>query len=139
METMKREKNIWTYHMKEEEWASEFFDGSMYDKLISVAKQVPNQTALVFEGKKTSYKQLIFMIEKTAKCLKSMGIQRGDVVSIISPNMPQAVFMFYAVNKLGAVANMINPLLSRPEIKDSVEKTKSKITTSFSYKSVFHF
>lgn len=127
MTAFKRKESVWSSYIEKDSWQSEFFDGSMYDLLKSVAARVLNRCALVFEGKQISYRQLIHLIEKTANSLKAMGINHGDVVSIISTNMPQVVVMFYAINKLGAIANMINPSFSKREIKASIEKTKSKI------------
>lgn len=124
---MKRQPSVWIDHMDKTEWKSEYPECTMYELLAQTAERVPNKIALVFEGKKITFKQLMKMIEKTAKALNQFNIKKGDVVSIISPNMPQAVYMFYAVNKFGAIANMIHPLLSVNEIKESIENTKTKV------------
>ena len=57
-----------------------------------------------------SYKELIDEIKKCAKSLKRLGIKEDDVVTICMPNTPESVIMFYAINMVGAVANMIHPL-----------------------------
>lgn len=63
---------------------------------------------------------MIQEIERCAKSLKVLGIRAGDKVTIAMPNCPQAIYMFYAVNLVGGIANMIHPL--------SAEKRLSSIS-----------
>jgi len=65
-------------------------------------------------------------IEESARGLNAIGVSEGDVVSIISPNIPQAVVMFYAINMVGAIANMIHPLSAVSEINNYLQISKSK-------------
>lgn len=125
-DVLKREKCIWTEHLREGAWRSEFPTGSMFSVLEDTAKVVPNFYALNFEGNKIKFKDLIKNIKHVAKCFSKLGLNKGDTVTIISPNLPQAIYSFYAVNLLGGVANMIHPMWSQAEIKRSVDKTNSK-------------
>ena len=97
----------------------------MYEALEQIAKQYPDYTACVFMGRKTSYRQLVNDINICARALKSIGIRRGDKVTIAMPNCPQAVTMFYAVNLVGAIANMIHPLSSEKEIEFYLKESGS--------------
>ena len=54
----------------------------------------------------------------------ALGIQKGDRVTICMPNCPQAVDSFYALNRIGAVSNMIHPLSAAGEIKFYLELLK---------------
>ena len=122
---MKREKSIWYEHQNPEKWIPEYPEYSMYEHLRKGAEQYPNLTAVEFQGKKYTYKKLIENIEKVAKSLVAVGVKKGDAVSIVTPNTPQSLFMIYAVNRIGAVANMIHPLLSTAEIQKFIEDTNS--------------
>lgn len=122
---MIREKSIWYEHQNPEKWIGEYPEYSFYEHLRVGALRYPNLCALEFQGKKYSYKQLIEKIEEVACSLVSFGLKKGDIVSIVTPNIPQALFMIYALNRIGAVANMIHPLLSVNEIQDFVENTDS--------------
>ncbi len=122
---MKREKSIWYEHQNPEKWIPEYPEYSMYEHLRKGAEKYPNLTAVEFQGKKYTYKKLIENIEKVAKSLVAVGVKKGDAVSIVTPNTPQALFMIYAVNRIGAVANMIHPLLSTAEIQKFIEDTNS--------------
>ena len=122
---MKRTKSIWFYHQNPNKWINEYPECSFYNHLKTNSKKYTNLTAIEFQGKKYSYKNLINNIEKTAAALVSIGVKKGDYISIICPNTPQALFMIYAANRIGAIANMIHPLLSVNEIQKFVENTNS--------------
>lgn len=122
---MKREKSIWYNHQNPDKWISEYPEYSMYEHLRKGAERYPNLTALEFQGKKYTYKKLIENIENLAKSLVAIDVKKGDVVSVVAPNTPQALFMIYAVNRIGAIANMIHPLLSATEIQKFIEDTDS--------------
>ena len=124
---MKREKTIWFEHQKPELWASEYPECSMYAYVEKTALKYPDYYALFFEGKRTTYSKLIEKIDICADSLLSFGVKKNDLVTIISPNIPQAVYTVYAVNKIGAVANIVHPLLSENEIKDIVQRAESNI------------
>lgn len=115
-----------------------YFEGSLYDAVFESALKYPMNTALEYENNQISYKQLIKRINKCAKALKSYGIEKGDKVTICMPNTPEEVIMFYAINEIGAVANMIHPLSSEKEIEYYLNKSKSKLMLciDISYKKV---
>ena len=98
----------------------------MYEFLVERTGRALDRTAIEFEGKKTSYGTLLKHIDGIAASLRFHNIGRGDIVSIISPNIPQAVETVYAVNKVGAIANMLHPQLPAVELKDHIENTQSK-------------
>ena len=76
----------------------EYFKGSMFDMVASVAARYPNYVAFDFMGKSTTYAKMIKKIEQCAQALKTIGIRKGDCVTIAMPNCPQAIYMFYAIN-----------------------------------------
>ena len=102
-------------------------DGSMYDFLRKNAENWSDLTALNYFGKKISYAALIKDTDRCAQALYATGIRKGDAVSICLPNIPQAVTALYAVNKLGAAANMIHPLSAENEIIHYLQLSKSKM------------
>ncbi len=90
---------------------------SLYRAVEEIAEQYPNNTAYIFMGKKTTYRTLIQEINVCARAFKSIGIRPGDKVTLAMPNCPQTVVAFYALNLVGAIANMIHPLSSEKEIE----------------------
>ena len=103
----------------------DYFDGSMFEAVAKVAEAYPNNIAFDFMGKSTTYKELVREIERCAKALKTIGVRVGERVTIAMPNCPQAIYMFYAVNLIGAIANMIHPLSAEKEIEFYLNESES--------------
>ncbi|MEG0799076.1 MAG: class I adenylate-forming enzyme family protein [Bacilli bacterium] len=101
------------------------YKGSMYDRVVDASKKFPDEIAISYFGRNITYTKFISKIETCAKALKYQGINEGDVVSICSPNLPEAVIALYAANKIGAIANMIHPLSSENELKHYFEISKT--------------
>ena len=99
---------------------------TMYQMVAQAAKRKPNNTAYVFMGKKTSYQEFMQRIEAAAKGLYKMGIRKGDRVTICMANTPQALDCFYALNRIGAIPNMIHPLSAAQEIAFYLNFSQSK-------------
>ena len=99
---------------------------TMYQLLAQTAKQYPNNTAYVFMGKATSYASFLQRIDAAAKGLYNLGIRKGDRVTICMANTPQAVDCFYALNRIGAIPNMIHPLSAAKEIAFYLNVSHSK-------------
>ncbi|MFA5561383.1 MAG: AMP-binding protein [Eubacteriales bacterium] len=92
-------------------------EGSLWEPLAATAASYPNYTAYNFLGSKTTYAQLLTEVQACAKALKALGIKQDDKVTICMPNCPQTVVFFYAVNLVGAIANMVHPLSAENEIE----------------------
>ena len=103
----------------------EYFDGTMFEMVEAAAEKYPNNVALDFMGRKTTYRQLVNEVLRCARSLRTIGVRAGDRVTIAMPNCPQAIFAFYAVNVVGAVANMIHPLSAEKEIEFYLNESKS--------------
>ena len=102
-----------------------YYNGSMVDTIETTAKKYPNICAYNFFGNKVSFKNFIKEIHEAARSLKAVGVQPGDRVTICMPNTPQAIALFYAVNRVGAVANMIHPLSGAEELVGYINNSKS--------------
>ena len=118
-------KTPWVKNLGDVPAHLEYPDCSMYENLERCAERYPNLTAYVFMGRKTTYRTLLQEVNLCARALKAIGIRSGDRVTIAMPNCPQGVIMFYAVNLVGAIANMIHPLSSEKEIEFYLKESKS--------------
>lgn len=118
-------KTPWINSMEGIPMTLEYFRGTMFEKVEDTAKKYPDLVAFDFMGKATKYKTLVEKVHKCAKALRTIGVREGDCVSIALPNCPQAIYMFYAVNLIGAVANMIHPLSAEKEIEFYINESKS--------------
>ena len=118
-------KAPWKEHLGEVPFHLDYFEGSMFEKVESIAKEYPNNIAFDFMGKSTTYRQMVTEIERCAKALKTIGIRENDKVTIAMPNCPQAIYLFYAVNLVGGIANMIHPLSAEKEIEFYLNESES--------------
>ena len=105
----------------------QYFDGSLYDVVYGSSLKWPHNIALEYFDSQITYKDLIKKINKVAASLKAIGAKKGERITICMPNTPEAIYMFYAVSEIGAVANMIHPLSSEKEIEDYVNQADSRI------------
>lgn len=120
-------KKPWTKYYDNLPTDIKYFEGSLYDAIYASALKYQNNTAIEYANLQITYKQLIRRINKCAKSLKILGVKKGDKVTICMPNTPEEVSMFYAINMIGAVANMIHPLSSEKEIEYYLNKSNTKI------------
>ena len=118
-------KTPWAPHMGEVPMHLDYFEGSMFDKVADIAAKYPRNIAFDFMGKSTTYKKMMQEVERCARALKTIGVREGDKVTIAMPNCPQAIYMFYAVNRVGAIANMIHPLSAEKEIEFYLNESES--------------
>ena len=107
-------------------------DISMYDMVLKSAEKYASYTAYDFKGNAVTYSEFVKEINKCADALLNYGIKKGDAVTICLPNVPQALIMFYAVNKIGAVASMVHPLSAENEILFFLNESKSRIAITLS-------
>ena len=99
---------------------------TIYQIVHSTALQYPDNIAYEFMGKETTYAEFMRRVDRTAKALLELGIKQGDRVTICMPNTPQALDTFYAINRIGAVSNMIHPLSAPGEIAFYLNFSHSK-------------
>jgi long-chain acyl-CoA synthetase len=96
------------------------------DILKRTAGKFPGKTALLFEGYKITYHDLNNMVDRFASALKSFGIQKGDSVAILLPNLIPCVAAYYAILRMGGIAVMNNPLYSDRELEHQFNDSGSK-------------
>ena len=118
-------KTPWEGHTEGIPLHLDYFEGSMVEAVERIAQKYPNNIAFDFMGRSTTYAQLVQEIQKCAKALKTIGIREGDKVTIALPNCPQAIYMFYAVNMVGGICNMIHPLSAEKEIEFYLNESNS--------------
>ena len=118
-------KRPWLSSLGDVPASLDYFQGSMVEMLENNARLYPNNIAFDFMGKSTTYKEMVANIEKCARSLRTIGVRENDRVTIAMPNCPQAIYMFYGVNMIGAVANMVHPLSSEKELEFYINESES--------------
>lgn len=86
-----------------------------------------SDVALVFFGKKITYKQLFGEVDKTAQAFVANGVQCGENVVLCMPAIPETVYAILALNKIGANAVMLNPLFTEEQLIARISETDAKL------------
>lgn len=122
-----KRNNPWEQWYNEKQLNITYPTGSCYDCLVNTVNLYPNYKAYNYFGIEKEYKDILFEIDNVSKSLKKIGIKNGDYVTICSSNVPEAVISFYAINKIGAIANMIHPKTSLEELEYFLNLTNSDV------------
>ena len=104
---------------------------TIYEYLWENNKDYPKEAAIEYLGTVLSYGELFEKIEETAKALCALNVKPGDIVTVALPAVPEALYLVYALNKIGAVANMIHPLAGEKEIVHYLNEVESKVAVLF--------
>lgn len=116
----------WAKYYTKEDLRYKIPDITMYEQIVNSTKKYPNNIAIQYMGKKINYMTFLKKINICAKGFHKLGIKKGDIVTILLPNIPEVLISIYALNKLGAIANMTHPLSAEEEIKETIKSTKSR-------------
>jgi long-chain acyl-CoA synthetase len=93
----------------------------------------PDKTALIFEDKSFTYKQLDQSANRVANGLRGLGIKKGDRIALFVPNIPEFIISYVGILKVGAVAVSVNVMLKSAEVSYILHDCAAKaiITTEF--------
>lgn len=126
-----------TVHYADKPWLKQYEAGvpatveyeaaCLPDFLDRSATEFPDRMALLFQGYSVSFRQLKDMVDRAAAALQSLGVQKGDSVAILLPNVIPCVVAYYAILKVGARAVMNNPLYSDRELEHQFNDSHSKV------------
>ena len=105
---------------------------TMYQAVKSASLEVPNNTAIYYQGTKISFKKFISLVDRMSDILSNrLGIKKGDTVLLAQPNIPDVLILFYALNKIGAIVNLVHPFIPYNQTKLIFKKTHSKYAFLF--------
>lgn len=117
----------WLKYYNENNIDKERLNCSAYDYMKYYNINNLSYNAINYMGNIITYKELLDKIDDVTKSLINLNVKSGDVVTLIMANIPENIYLFYAINRLGAVANIIDPRLKTDEIVDIVNNNKSKL------------
>lgn len=116
----------WLKYYTEEAINAKLPECTIYEYLWENNKDHLDDVALVYAGKEIKYRELFENIDKFSVVFSNKGIGIGDVVTIIAPSIPEVIYSFYALNKIGAVSNFIDPRKSPVELNELLTPLKTK-------------
>src|SRR5690625_421013 len=111
------EKRVWHKHYpKEIPTSIEYDESTLHSYLKDSGKRYPKMKALHFMGKEMTYAEVLEEAKKMANYLQSLGLEKGDRVSIMLPNTPQAVVSYYGALMAGGIVVQTNPIYTHREL-----------------------
>lgn len=117
----------WMKHFPEESRTAQFPRMKVYSYLKETNKHRLHHTAIYYYGAKIKVKTLIAKIDEVADAFAALGIKQGDVVSLLSASTPESIMVFYALNKIGATLNAIDPRLDANSITRMIKSSGSRM------------
>ena len=121
-----RVKAPWKNQLGEIPFHLDYFEGTMYEGVKKCAERFPDYVALDFMGATITYKKMLAEIDRCARAFKTIGVRKGDKVTIALPNCPQGIYAFYALNLIGAISNMVHPLSAEKELEFYINASNSQ-------------
>ena len=101
--------------------------------LRDISEKKPDRTALHFYGTQISYQVLNEKIDRFARALIELGLQKGDRVAIQMPNCPQFVICFFGILRAGGVVVAINPMFKAAELEYEFTDATPKVFICIDY------
>lgn len=128
----------WLKHYPEGiDWHAPIPIKPLYMILEEAAQRWPDNIALDFFGKPTSYAELLDKVNRTARGLQDMGVAHGTRVGLFMPNCPQYIICYYAILKLGGVVVNFNPLYSTHEIEHQIHDASVEIICTVNLQAIY--
>ena len=100
---------------------------SAFEYVCQRSKNHLNDTALDYYGRKFTYADLIVNVKKTAAALRSAGVKKGDIITVVSIMTPEIIALFYAADMIGATLNLVDPRYSVEGIREYIEEVDSHL------------
>ena len=101
--------------------------GSKYDFLLERNKNYMNYTALSFNNQKITYEEMHEKIDLYTRALTKRGIRKGDIIAICAANTPESVYLFYALDRIGATVVGLSILNNEYKMARDLELVKPKM------------
>ena len=117
----------WLKYYEENKINFELPNKTVYEYALDSNKDNMDKIALEYFGNKIKYADFFEKVDAAEKAFRKIGITNGDTVSFCVPTLPETFYAFYALNKIGAIANMIDPRTNVSSIKSFIESANSKM------------
>ena len=145
--TMKTENKLMGYPSIDKPWlkyyTEEAIDAPMpectiYEYLWENNKDYQDSVALNYFDRKITYGEVFANIDKAIKSYSTLGLKNGDIVTVCAVTIPETIYSFYGLNRLGVISNMVDPRTSAEGIREYIKEVNSKvvITIDVAYKKI---
>ena len=116
----------WLKHYPKDAITTDVAKVKAYDLILNNNKDHMNDVALMYLGKKITYKEFFLNVDLTVRAFREKGVKKGDIVTMAMATTPEMIYVVYALNRIGAVSNAIDPRLTADEFKSKIVDSNSK-------------
>lgn len=116
----------WLKYYTDEQINADIPEITCYEALYNSNKNHLNEVVMDYFGKKITYKELFENIESTAKAFKHLNVKERDIVTILGVSTPELIYSFYALNRIGAIPNVVDPRTKPVGINMYLKEVDSK-------------
>lgn len=124
------EEKVWMKYYTEEAKNAVLPKMKALDYIIEQNKDRIDEPAIHYYGVDITFRELLKRINAAARAFTALGVKEGDIVSFVSVAIPETIASVYALNKIGAAANTIDPRMDVNSIKRMIKESGSKITVA---------
>ncbi len=105
---------------------------TIYENFLDICNWRGDNDAIYYENKVYSYRDFLAIIHRIASFYHSIGLRKGDLITLVVPNTPETVASFYAALQLGLKVHILHPLTSEDNIIRELEDKQSKLLVTVS-------
>ena len=98
---------------------------TIYERITNCNADNLGRIALNYYGNNYTYKAFFDAIDQAASALESLGVRQNDIVTVCMINTPETIVLMFALNKIGAIANMVYGADAPAEIKRNINNAGS--------------
>lgn len=121
------QKKVWMKYYSPEAQKVGLPSCKAFDYVIQLNRDRLDAPALHYYGRDITFLELQKMVNQVASGFYKMGVRAGDVVSFLSVSIPETIAAVYALNKLGAVSNTVDPRMDVDSIERMIRASGSKV------------
>ncbi len=122
------DRHLWeAAYPKDLKWNSPLHPLPIYALLDRTRQKFPNRPAFNFMGKIWTWDQIGGLVDRMAKGLHDVGVERGVKVGLCLPNTPYFLIAYYAIAKTGATVVNYNPLYTEDQLRHQIEDSQTDI------------
>ena len=110
----------WLKYYSEEQIGAGLPTYKAFDYIRESNRNFTGNTAFNYFGRRITYGEFFDETEKAAKAFLKAGVREGDIAAIIAVSLPETIFSFYGLNRIGAVSNMIDPRTAAEGIREYI-------------------
>lgn len=121
------EHKVWLKYYSQEALNTSLPQLTAYQYMKELNKDRLDEPALHYYGADITHREFLRRIEECADAYTAMGVKKGDIVSFLSVAIPETIVSVYALNKIGAAANTIDPRMDINTIRKMIKGSDSKI------------